>query len=62
MSFLQNGPSFILDRYKDMLPVTVNTPLVTLGEGATPLIRSTRIVDILGLEELQVKAEVMNQT
>ena len=62
MSFLQNGPSFILDRYKDMLPVTVNTPLVTLGEGATPLIRSTRIVDILGLKELYFKAEFMNPT
>ena len=62
MSFLQNGSSFILDRYKDMLPVTVDTPLVTLGEGATPLIRSTRIVDILGLKELYFKAEFMNPT
>ena len=62
MSFLQNGSSFILDRYKDMLPITVDTPLVTLGEGATPLIRSTRIVDILGLKELYFKAEFMNPT
>ena len=50
MSFSQIDSSFILERYKNMLPVTMNTPLVTLGEGATPLIKSTRIVDILGLK------------
>ena len=62
MSFSQNGSSFILDRYKNMLPVTMDTPLITLGEGATPLIKSTRIVEILGLSELYFKAEFMNPT
>ena len=62
MSFSQIDSSFILERYKNMLPVTMNTPLVTLGEGATPLIKSTRIVDILGLKELYFKAEFMNPT
>ena len=45
-----------------MLPVTADTPLVTLGEGATPLIKSTRLVEMIGLRELYFKAEFMNPT
>jgi len=31
--------SGVLDRYKDFLPVTSETPLFSLGEGDTPLVR-----------------------
>tara|TARA_B100000029_G_scaffold449161_1_gene472104 strand:+ start:4211 stop:5281 length:1071 start_codon:yes stop_codon:yes gene_type:complete len=62
LSFLQSDHSFILNRYKNMLPVTADTPLVTLGEGATPLIKSTRLVEMIGLRELYFKAEFMNPT
>ncbi|GAG72460.1 unnamed protein product, partial [marine sediment metagenome] len=30
----------VLSRYRDFLPVTLATPLITLGEGDTPLVRS----------------------
>ena len=38
---LSGDSRFIMERYRDLLPVTDNTPLVTLGEGGTPLIRSS---------------------
>jgi threonine synthase len=33
----------LLERYRDVLPVTDATPIVTLGEGSTPLIRAERL-------------------
>ncbi len=66
MSAAGNGWSaerrFILERYRELLPVTEVTPLETLGEGGTALIRSTRIGPELGLEALYFKAEFMNPT
>jgi threonine synthase len=51
----------VIARYRDRLPVTANTPELSLGEGSTPLIRSTRIGDALGVE-LWFKFEGMNPT
>jgi len=56
------GSRFILERYRDLLPVTDATPMVTLGEGGTPLIRSCRLEQELGLEALYFKAEFTNPT
>ena len=42
----------VLERYRDLLPVTPQTPMVTLGEGGTPLVRSRRLVDRLGCAAL----------
>jgi threonine synthase len=53
---------FILERYRDRLPVTDATPMVTLGEGGTPLLRSRHIEVELGLEALYFKLEYVNPT
>ena len=53
---------FIMERYRDRLPVTERTPLVTLGEGGTPLVRSRVLEGELGLEALYFKLEYLNPT
>ncbi|MCK9486697.1 MAG: threonine synthase [Dehalococcoidia bacterium] len=58
----QPASRFIMERYRDRLPVTERTPMVTLGEGGTPLIRSRHIQDLLGLEALYFKLEYVNPT
>ena len=55
-------PRFILKRYRDRLPVTDQTPMVTLGEGGTPLLRSRYLEALLGLKELYFKLEYVNPT
>lgn len=55
-------PRFILERYRDRLPVTDQTPMVTLGEGGTPLLRSRHLEALLGLKELYFKLEYVNPT
>jgi threonine synthase len=52
----------LLQRYHDLLPITSNTPLITLGEGNTPLVRSQRVGPELGLEQLYFKLEGCNPT
>lgn len=56
------APRFIMERYRDRLPVTDQTPMVTLGEGGTPLLRSRHIEALLGLKELYFKLEYVNPT
>jgi len=50
----------VLLRYADRLPLTQHTPLFTLGEGDTPLVRSRRIVERIGCAELYFKLEGCN--
>ena len=50
----------IIERYAAHLPVTAATPRVTLGEGSTPLVRSSRIGPSVGLEQLYFKYEGLN--
>jgi len=52
----------VLNRYRDFLPVTMETPLITLGEGDTPLIRSLSLEKELGCGELYFKFEGCNPT
>ena len=52
----------VLARYRDYLPVTPATPIITLGEGDTPLIRSQRLERELGCGELYFKFEGCNPT
>jgi len=52
--------SGIIDRYAAYLPITEQTPRITLGEGSTPLVRSSRIGPSLGLESLYFKYEGLN--
>ncbi len=51
----------VIERYRDRLPVGPDTPIVTLGEGSTPLIPSRRIGERLGVK-LHFKYEGMNPT
>jgi threonine synthase len=52
----------VLFRYRDFLPVTAATPMITLGEGSTPLVRSLNLEKELGCGELYFKLEGCNPT
>jgi len=52
----------VLFRYRDFLPVTEATPIITLGEGSTPLVRSLYLEKELGCGELYFKLEGCNPT
>ncbi len=52
----------ILETYREFLPVTDATPLITMGEGNTPLVKSNRLGKELGCEELYFKLEGCNPT
>jgi threonine synthase len=52
----------VLSRYRDFLPVTPATPLITLGEGDTPLVRSRVLEKELGCGKLYFKLEGCNPT
>lgn len=52
----------VLFRYRDLLPVTPATPMITLGEGSTPLVRSLFLEKELGCGELHFKLEGCNPT
>jgi threonine synthase len=51
----------LLERYRDALPLGEATPIVTLGEGSTPLIRADRLSRRLGFD-LWLKLEGGNPT
>lgn len=51
----------LLKEYKEFLPVTENTPMLTLHEGNTPLIKLDRLSEQWGVE-LYVKTEGTNPT
>ncbi|MEX0651673.1 MAG: pyridoxal-phosphate dependent enzyme, partial [Actinomycetota bacterium] len=40
----------VIEEYRDRLPVTVATPVVTLREGGTPLVRSASLSDETGCD------------
>ena len=52
----------VLRAYGKYLPVTDATPLISLGEGDTPLVKSNRLGVGLGCEELYFKLEGCNPT
>jgi threonine synthase len=52
----------VLIKYGEFLPVTPSTPLVTLGEGDTPLVRSQNLEREIGCRELYFKLEGCNPT
>jgi threonine synthase len=52
----------VLARYGDLLPVTAETPMLSLGEGDTPLVRSTSLEREVGAERLYFKLEGCNPT
>ncbi|MFQ5894015.1 MAG: threonine synthase, partial [Nitrospinota bacterium] len=53
----------VIERYRDFLPVTEATPVVTLHEGNTPLIPLRRFVEAVGVDlDLYGKYEGVNPT
>lgn len=53
----------IIQRYREFLPITDRTPVVSLGEGNTPLMRAERLREALGLGvEVYLKLEGLNPT
>lgn len=60
MNRLRSG---IIDRYREFLPVSDKTPVITLSEGDTPLIRSANLVrdELKGLD-VYFKFEGLNPT
>ena len=52
----------VLFKYKDFLPITPGTPLFSLGEGDTPLVRSNNLEKEIGCGELYFKLEGCNPT
>ena len=63
---LQSAPQRgrgVIARYREFLPVTESTPIVSLGEGSTPLIFSPRLSALVGRDcEVHVKYEGLNPT
>ncbi|MEG0288408.1 MAG: threonine synthase [Carnobacterium sp.] len=51
----------LLDKYKELLPVTENTPMISLSEGNTPLIPLPNLSETLGVT-LYGKYEGLNPT
>jgi threonine synthase len=54
--------SGVLFRYKKLLPVTRKTPMFTMGEGDTPLVKVETLARQVGCEELFFKLEGCNPT
>jgi len=52
----------VLFRYKDSLPLTSATPMFSLGEGDTPLVRCEELEKTIGCGELYLKFEGCNPT
>ena len=52
----------LLTKYRDFLPTTPQTPIITIGEGDTPLVRSQRLEREIGCGELYFKLEGCNPT
>lgn len=53
----------VIERYRQFLPVTEKTPIITLGEGNTPLILADRLAKEIGFNgQLYLKFEGANPT
>ncbi|MDA3792227.1 MAG: threonine synthase [Elusimicrobia bacterium] len=53
----------VIERYFDILPVSSKTPVITLSEGSTPLIKADNLKKILGVNfNLYLKYEGLNPT
>ncbi|MCH8106981.1 MAG: threonine synthase [Chloroflexi bacterium] len=52
----------VLRKYEEFLPLTEATPVLSLGEGDTPLVKSNRLGRELGCDDLYFKLEGCNPT
>jgi threonine synthase len=51
----------VIKEYREFLPVTDKTPIVTLGEGGTPLVYACKLSELLN-NQVWIKVEGMNPT
>jgi threonine synthase len=58
---LEEGMASLIERYRDLLPISETTPVVSLGEGGTPLLAAPRLSERYGVE-LWLKCEGANPT
>jgi threonine synthase len=56
------GRPRLVERYRDFLPITDETPALTLGEGFTPLVHLRHIGREIGIPNLYAKVEGQNPT
>ena len=56
------APVGVIARYREYLPITDSTPLLSLAEGRTPMVRSHYIEKELGAGAVYFKLEVANPT
>jgi threonine synthase len=62
-SFQAGRGGGVISRYRGFLPVSESTPIVSLGEGGTPLIHSWRLSAVVGRGcEVYLKCEGLNPT
>ncbi len=57
------GPG-VIERYREFLPVSDKTPIITLSEGSTPLVPAPRLAQAIGIPgvSLYLKLEGLNPT
>ena len=51
----------LAERFRDRLPITDSTPIVSMGEGSTPLLRAARLSERFGAD-VWLKWEGANPT
>src|SRR5258708_35921762 len=56
---IEDGPASMW-RYRDLLPIEDSVPIVSLGEGVTPLVQAARLGAALGLRNLYVRNNSLN--
>jgi threonine synthase len=57
-----HGRTSTMWRYRELMPVRDDANIVTLGEGMTPLLRSSRLGRAYGFDHLFIKEEGLNPT
>ncbi len=62
MQAIAGGRPRLVERYRRFLPVTDETPALTLGEGFTPLVEARRLGARIGIPRLHLKLEGLNPT
>ena len=62
MTTVAGSQPLLMDRYRRFLPITEETPMLSLGEGGTPLIRAERLGKAIGAPHLYLKVEGQNPT
>jgi threonine synthase len=59
---LKHRPGYgVIAHYRDWLPLSDSDPVISLGEGATPLVSAERLSEILRCE-VRIKVEGANPT